>query len=486
MRMRVKFHKVGGAACHNIMEYTIRKGCFKKEELAKLASALGFPSNIFVKELSKSSDCFLQSDYASLQAGKAITAERLKHVLDSGALNHRLEKIFNKYDAEYNVKVIVKAVSLLVHRQLCFSEISTSRMAFELYSMEDGSGLPAELGPVSQALKLMDRVMAPSRLEAEIGKQQHYCDLPSRIQMYEFFDLVVRCLKSSEAKREMEVQIGNHDKNTLTTASETSLPDISKILMTTDQQVLDFLDERYKSSLFKKVDPTPAPLNNQRIISLAPRKILRSTSKEHLCALVPPLERSQQQLHQARSGRMVLSTTQCIESLSRPHTSLSMDYQTRDTSGRLSQLQLRQRSIQTLTRSTQRPVKDPAFLSKSAPNILLGRSEQHNVMYDDASDSGDITETISKICIESVHRAREAVCSSVANLPQVQPAETMHDSRRGSTLTDKLQKRRLSRRLRTPTLPIVRITPIISKEEMRRHQDNISELEWDRLRKLNY
>ena len=456
--------------------YTTRKGCFKKEELEKLASSLGFPSNIFIKELSTSTDCSLQSEYTRLQDGKTITAERLKYMLESGALNHRLEKIFNRYEAKYNMKVIVKAMSLLAHRQLSFSEISTCRMAFELYSMEDGSGLPAELVPVSQALKMMDRVMAPTRLEAEIGKQQHYCDLPSRIQMYEFYDLVIKCLKSSEAEREMEVQIGSDDGNSLSVTSDSSLPDISKMLMTTDQQVLDYLDKRYRASLFKKVDPTPVPLDNQRIISMAPRRILRTISKEHSCALVPPLELSQQQLHQARNGRMVLSASQCAtveESLSRPHTAMSMDYRTKHNSGRFSQLQLRQRPKQ--IPSTQlidsRPVTDPVFLSKSAPNILLGRDEER----DDATDTGDITNTISKICVDSVYRAREAVSSSVASLPQL--ATTI-------TLPAKLQKRRLSRRLRTPTVPVVKLTAIVSKEEMRRHQDSISELEWERLRKF--
>ena len=464
--------------------YTTRKGCFKKEELAKLASALGFPSNIFTKELRKSSDCCLQSDYARLQDGKTITVERLRHILESGTLNHRLEKIFNKYDAEYNIKVVVKAISLLTHRQLSFSEIATGRMAFEVYSMEDGSGLPAELSPVSQALKLMDRVMAPTRLEAEIAKQQHHCDLPSRIQMYEFYDLSGRCLKLSEAERELEMQIGNNDDNTISTASDTSLPDISKMLMTTDQQVLDYLDERYKSSLFKKAEPTPAqPLDDQRIISMAPRRILRSMSKEHSCALVPPLERSQQQLHQARSGRSVLSATQCAsveEVLSRPRTSLSMDGQTRSTTSRLSQNLIRQRRNQTPSRLTDRPVKDPTFLSKSSPNILINRGEE--CMYNDVVDSGDITDTISTICVESVYRAREAVYSSVASLPQVEPAT---ESRRSSTLlTNKLQRRRLSRRLCTQRLPAVKLTPIVTKEEIRGHQDIISELEWERLRKF--
>ena len=476
--------------------YTTKKGFFKKGELAKLASALGFPSNFFIKELRKSSDCCFESDYARLEDGKAISGERLKDILQSGALNHRLEKIFNKYDAQYNIKVIVKAVSLLADRQLSFSEVATARMAFEVYSMEDGSGLPAELAPVSQALKLMDRVMAPTRLQAEIAKQQHYCELPSRIQMYEFYDLAVRCLKLSEAEREMEAQISRNisdDINALSTASsDTSLPDISKMLMTTDQQILDFLDERYKSSMYKKVDPTPAPLGDQRIISMAPRRMLRSMSKEHSRAIVPPLERSQQQLHQARSGEMVLSATQCASvkegfQYSRPHTSMSMEHQTRNNS-RLSQNLVQWRRNRTpSSRLTDRSVKDPVFnfLSKSAPNILLDRGEEH-ICSDAGMDSDDITDAISKICVESVYRAREAVCSSVASLPQVEATvgETM-DSRRGSMLlSDKLHKRRLSRRLRTPSLPTVKLTPIITKEEMKRHHDSISELEWERLRKV--
>ena len=307
--------------------------------------------------------------------------------------------------------------------------------------------------------------------------------------MYEFYDLAVRCLKLSEAEREMEIQIGKNDDNILSTASDTNLPDISKMLMTTDQQVLDYLDERYRSSLFKKVEPTPAqPLDDQRVISMAPRRILRSMSKEHSCALVPPLERSQQQLHQARSGRNVLSATQYAsveESLSRPRTSLSMGGQPRSTTSRLSQNLIRQRRNQTPSRLTDRPVKDPIFLSKSAPNILIDRGEERT-LYNDVVDSGDISDTISTICMESVYRAREAVYSSVASLPQVEPAtETMDSQKRGSTvLTNKLQRRRMSRRLCTLSLPVVGLTPIVSKEEMKRHQDSISELEWERLRKF--
>ena len=456
--------------------YTVRRGCFEKQELAKLALALGFPSNVLTKELSNLSEFSLQNDCAELEHGHSITEENLKLFLESGALNHRLEKVFNKYEAVYNVNLIVKAASLLSRRQLAFNEISTARMAFELYSMEDGSGLPAELVPISQALKLVERVMAPTRLQAEIAKQQQNCDLPSRIQMYEFFDLVVRCLKWSEAAREMETQVASHE---LSATSNSNPPDISKILMTTDQLVLEFLDERYKAAIFKKVDPTPVPLEKQRIVSTAQRRTLRAASKEQSRVLIPSLEQSQQRLHQARRGRSVMSAKQYStveENKSRSRTSLGGEYKNlmRNTCGRMSQLHWPKCAPNTLEDGSE---KDP--LSKSAPSILFRKEDEEDVTEDDK-----IAATINDICVESVHKAREAISSSIAasSLPPLalqSPAVAM-DS--GSTA--KLSKRSLWRRLGTQSVPAVRLTPIISKDEIRKQQDRISELHWERLRKF--
>ena len=450
-----------------IMElYTTKKGCFKKGELTKLASALGFPSDILLKELTKSTDSTLQYEYTRLQAGKSITEKNLKYMLESGVLNLRLEKTFNRYDAKYNVKLIVKAMSLLHHRQLTYSEISEGRVAFELYSMVDGSGLPAELEPVSQALKLMERVMAPRRLEAEIQKQQYYCELPSRIQMYEFFDLVVKCVKSSQATRDME--INDRDESILSETKDVSLPDLSKILMTTDQQVLDYLDERYRESLYRRVDPTPNVLDDQHIVSMAPRRMLSTVSKEHSCIVIPPLERSQQKLHQARNGTMVLSADQhvAVEGLSRPHTCPNIDCRSRDDSGAPVKVHLRRRPWQTRN-LTHKPVEDPLLESKSVPNILHD-SHGHTVVDD------DVTDTICNICVDSVHRARETLRSSLASLPQHQVASTMvqlKDSR--IAMPSKC----------TPTPTHTPLTPIVTNEEIRRHQDTISELEWERLKR---
>lgn len=407
----------------------------KSRELASLASALGFPSDLFRSAMLSATDDLMQVECTRLQGGKLVSEESLKYLLDSGLLNRRLEKTFNKHDAEYNKTVILKAASLLRRGRLSYGEISLTRVAFELYSAEDASGIPAEIEPVTQALKFIDRIMAPARLEAEIQKQQHYCDLPSRIQLYEFFDLVVRCSTSKEAYIQMQEQKGSPDH-----ATNSDTPNISKLLKTSEQQVNDYLDESYKASLFKTVDPCPVPLEEKRAVSVAPRRALRSVSTEHSYALVPHIERSQQLLYQARNGTMVLSSSQYKVVESRPCTSLS-----REIRGRQKSKQIPLDSVDTM-------------VSKSAPCIL----DQHQVL-----DSEDyFSDTITKSSLDSNKRARGAI-----NCSFVSPKEPTN-----SLPTD--DSSRFTSRERG-----VALTEIVTKEDIRRHQDRISELEWEGLKR---
>ena len=455
--------------------YTAKRGWFKKVELAKLASALGFPSDLFLRELGASPNSALQYEYSKLQCGKSISERNLRCLLESGALNYRLEKTFNKHDADYNTRAILKAMSFLNHRQLSYDEISEGRLAFEVYSVEDGSGLPAQLKPVSQALKLMNRVMSPSKLEAEIQKQQHICDLPSRIQLYEFLDLAIKCTKSQDAEREMEQHIIMAEKEQLQDDNDTCLPDISKMLMTNEQQVLDYLNKRYRSSLVKRhVDSScPVPLDDKRIVSMVPRRKLRSLSREHSCALLTPLERSQQQLHQARSGKMVLSSNQAnatVERISRPNTSLSWVYRSRG-SGRLTQLS----TDRQIPRERLPSVEDPMRQSKSAPNILLGSSTElcHR------REGNDLTATISKICVGSVHRAREMLGSTFDLFSKHElTTSALPEIEHVTMVVNTLPKREGAR--------VNGVSAIVSKDDLRRHQDRMSELQWERLKMHNY
>ena len=460
--------------------YTATRGWFTKGELAKLGSALGFPNDIFFRELA--TNRVYCDEYDGLQSGKSISEENLRYLLESGSLNYRLEKTFNKHDAKYNVKTILKAMFLLHHRQLSYKEISEGRLAFELYSVEDGSGLPAILTPVSQALKLMERIMSPSRLEAEIKKQQQYRDLPSRIQLYEFFELATKCSKQKHATREME-QCVEHKAFSM----EADNLDISKLLMTEEQQLLNYLDDCYKASLVKRVDPRPVPLQDQdqRAVSMAPRRILRSLAKEHSTALLSPLERSQQQLHQTRNGKMILSPGQVhatVErfSMCRPNASLyNMDYRGTDRLGN-APLKIPRKMLPPI-------IEDPLLQSKSAPSILLGSSAKldHEHSGDDIMEDNDLTAAINKICVGSVQRVRETIGSLfhghflepqhvTTTLPGIEEHVTMV-----TAISSGIEEQS---RVRKSRVVGVALTAIVSKEDLRRHHERMGELEWERLR----
>ena len=460
--MRDRFGASGWGCVKSMEPYTVKRGWFTKGELAKLGSALGFPNDIFFRELV--ANRAYRDEYARLQSGKSISERNLRYLLESGSLNHRLEKTFNKHDAKYNVKTILKAMFLLHHRQLSYKEISEGRIAFELYSVEDGSGLPAILTPVSQALKIMDRIMSLSRLEAEIKKQQQYRDLPSRIQLYEFFELVTNCSKQKDATREME-QCVDHKTSSL----EADNLDVSKMLMTKEQQLLNYLDDCYKALLIKHIEPCPVPLQDQRAVSMAPRRTLRSLAKEHSTALLLSLERSQQQLHQTRNGKMILPPGQVhatVERFSRPNTSLP---------------------LQKIPRKMLPPIEDPPLQSKSAPSILLGSCAKMD--HEHRGNDMDLTAAISKICVGSVQRAREAIGSSIhgclsehelqpytTTLPGIEEHVTIVTSTSSNT------EQQLQVRKSNQDGVGVALTAIVSKEDLRRHQDRIGELEWERLR----
>lgn len=477
---------MGGAAQKRRMEqYTSKRGFFKKGELAKLATALGFPSDFFLNELSKSEDSCLRSEYAKLENSKFIAEKSLKRMLKSGGFNHRLEKIFNQHDAQYNIQIILKAMQVLHHRQLSYREISQCRLAFELYSVEDGSGLAAELEAVSLALKLTERVMAPSRLEAEIQKQQHYCDLPSRIRLHEFFELVTKCSTSSDAKKEMELEMENRSLT-----SEASAPDVSKMLTTSEQQLVNYLDKRYRETLVKRVEPvaslSPVTVGKQSAVSAIPRKMLRALSEEHSFALVPPLEKSQQRLHQARNGTVVFPSDKCavIESVSRSSTSMSVNYRNKERSG--DRLQQRRNCK---TRHKLPSVEDPIVTSKSAPNLLFGRCEEN--------DDLDLTDAISKICVGSVEKAREVISQSFVSLPQYDHSTATTLPAMGNTtslpvdsitllpvIREVSEKTKSRSRSRLPAGHLgVALSAIVTKDDIQRHEDRISELEWERLTK---
>lgn len=286
--------------------YTERAGYYDRNELFRLSSCLGFPGSLLADGLQ-----------SALQLNKPVSDGLIRNLLESNKLDHKLEKIFNHYSADYNHKLFLKAMSLLRHKRLGFSEISTARVAFELYRSEDGGGMIASASVVLQALIMLGRVMSPIRLETEIQKQQAIVSFPSRIQMYEFMELASGCALISTVEKAMGAFASIHIPSSTQDFTESELlplPDFDWLAMTKEERMSAYLDKKYRNALYKKVAPTPPAPNTDMedvlLVSRIHREESTAGSQRQLHVLMPALEQSQHQLFKARNGFTVLSKEQ--------------------------------------------------------------------------------------------------------------------------------------------------------------------------------
>lgn len=414
-----------------------------------------------------------------VQGGKPVSEKMIVKLLSSGALFKRLEKVFNKYPAKYNVKLIRKTMQHIRHRSLSFADIFDARVAFELYAYEDGRGIPAELSHLQQALKMVERIMSPSKLQMEIQRYSEVADVPSRLQMYEFFDIVALCGKTEieEKRRESEMSLQETNRAKREGTFDLNLPDFDEVLMTTDQRVTAYLEAKYRQSLYRKPIPTPAPLVTDRIIRTNSRRSLTSLANDQSRAITPCIERSQSQLHRVRSGFYVLSEPQfCAlhntlepteKVLPKKHgvlDPLSMDSDTRNGAHhkpvRVRLQGLPQRKM---------PTKHPAGAVAKSRSV-----------------SEKLKSTINDICADSVLRARDALDSSLAVVsPHLQvyqsPLETESDSKQESTVVSRARLVSRAQSVQRTDRPILQ--RVVSGRELEEHQGLIDELQWTTMRK---
>ncbi len=479
-------------------QYPVKAGFYDKNELSRLCSTLGYPGSFLLDGLKAASSQQLQAALLKLSQNKRVSNRVVHALLKCKHMQTKLEKVFNRYPADFNKKLFAKAMSLLKYRRLSFSEISDARVAYDLYASEDGGGMLPSADTVLQALKMLERVMSPVRLESEIQKQQKVVDLPSSIQVYEFMDLVIKCALSSEVEREMEL-VENPELHDLNHMS--SLTDFDQLLMTKDKKIQAFLDKQYRDSLFiLKREKEEAESNASSSISV--HRLASSQREESVAsalqqrrALTPSLEFSQHQLFRARGGFTVLTGEQCreIESLRASRQSSRAGMRPSTSCSGCTQSSPRQwtRSGLDSCRVTHTPAparrpetQDHPMHSKSAP-LLLPSIQRHA----DRATRGeemvveDLGDEISEICIESVYNASNALRESMSRLP--------HFSRpvvEGGGITKSGPSRRIRYKTKVVMVrPRAQSQPIITKEDMERHQGIIDDIEWKQLhRKWRY
>ena len=440
------------------------KGFYTKHELRRLCSCLGYPNDLFLNCLhglarAKPS---LRSECLKCLAGKPFSERTVKQLLEYKPLLLRLEKRFNRYDSKYNVKVIRKAMWLLRHQKMSFDEISDSRVAFDVYSCEDDSGLPADVDIVLSAFKMVDKIISPSKLECEIQKQQHVVDIPSRIQLYEFFSLIPLALNTSDIDSEINSDGANFVN--AQDSSDVSLPDLNRILMTSDQKKMVYLDQQYKQSLYREVLPAPVTMDTEHTVSAAPRRDLRALAQEQLRALFPSLELSQSQLHQVRGGRVVLSREQhrAVESGSR-----------QPSPSHIQESVWRSKCAQ--SRASQRgklPSKGSlGKLTREGKGSAVSIGQEEPVF----SERG---------CIKAVVKAREALQTNFSSIPQQRLTNTSTDPLCKQETLDPL----LHRPSTAPELGVGggghpwHFEPVVTSDELKEQQGRINDLRWASLR----
>ncbi len=487
-----------------LLQFPSRKG-YTRRELCYLAVCLGYPSSLFPMGF-KTAPGF-QAALQRLDSGKRVSEKVFLELLDSKILLHdRLDKLYNRYPAKYNVKLIKRAHYLLKHGTLSFSDVSDARIAFELYACEDGSGLQANVGTVRQALKMLERVMSPLRLEAEVQKYHEISEIPNRFQVFEFLDLVVMC----ETTQEVEKRVSSTCSLGNTNDTDLGLPDFNEILMTPDQKISKYLDEQYQASLLSLLDPTPAVLDADHIVDGAARRALLSRSSEQSRAITPSLEHSTSQLKQTRGGSLVLSKEQfsaCVLKVQQvnSHEMQPAKYPLADPpteNGRKGHGKLHRRKAlqfrfkrvpRMLPTAEQNPTKIALKNAATTPELDVQKHEQNSIGHVDRER--DLSHTIDSLCVASVLRAREALRTSFDSAQAHQVAlETTYSTTDGAPAAVDTKSLGYSKRWShtdsaglprgTPGQPArLQVAPVVSRQEWMRHQGLMDDLEWRTLRR---
>ncbi len=291
------------------MEFPKVPGCFDKSELSSLSECLGYPGDMLICGMKSYRSIQVESALKNLEAGlSSVSSKLLAEVLEQRHMNRNLEHLFNNHSTQYNQKVFKKAMQMLQHHKLGFSELYKARVSYELYSEHAGGGMRPEEDAVLPALKMAGKVMAPLQLESVLKRHHSVCDLPPNIQLYEFIDIVA----SAQSLQDVVKELGKQTESAGTSSTSVMLSSYERTIMTEDEQVLTHLDRKYKASLYKDVKPKapPAQFSHVQLVSGAARKTVSVMARRELHALAPCLEVSQQNVHQARNGFVTLSAKQ--------------------------------------------------------------------------------------------------------------------------------------------------------------------------------
>ncbi len=461
-----------------LLQFPSRKG-YSRRELCYLAVCLGYPSSLFTNGFESARGPVLQAAHKRLQSGKRVSEDVLWQLLDSKILDDKLDKLYNKYPAKYNAELVKRAHSMLKHRTLTFKEISDARIAFELYAREDGEGMEADGGTVLQAAKMMDRIMSPIRMEAEVQKHREASEVPGRFQIFEFLDLVGMCETTQEVERRLSSScILEHTQDT-----GSSLPNFTEMLLTPDQKCSKYLDEHYRASLHTPVDQTPSVTDTDHNVDRTTRRALLTRSSKQIRAITPSLELSTSQLKQARNGHLTFSSeqfTQCVSRRDLTRKQLVKDPLTDSSSESCHRGMLPRRKR--LRFRFQRIPRSLPGVEQKPPEVDLKMTSEPGT---GSSEEVDLSHAISAMCVASVLRARNTLKSSYDSVTvqhSTPPTHSLTTAVTASRMTNSKLSPKANNDSAVGRSTKPRVEAVVSRKALERHQGLIDDLEWKALR----
>jgi len=231
------------------------RGIITWRELSSLMKALGIP-DIPLGLLNRMAASHTPENSPGLEYKSFL------HLLHSDPFSATLDYTYNRHNSTYNIRVIKKALSLLIDGFLSLEDLQASRMGFTLYEGETCNGIQLEAASVIAAMRVTGKAIAPRKLVAWLDGIEE--DVPGRLQLYEFLELVKLCNDRTEENKAVPTVTTTVDRSR---AGLFELTD-ANFLLTPNQKLEKHMNEDY--------DNTVSLVNSQQI---PPRETLTSAKK---------------------------------------------------------------------------------------------------------------------------------------------------------------------------------------------------------------
>lgn len=232
------------------------RGLITWQELSSLLKALGIP-DIATGMLNRMSIAHTPDNSPGLEYKPFL------NLLHSDSFSSTLDYTYNRHNSTYNVRVIKKSISLLVDGFLTFGTLRAARLGFTLYEGETCTGLTLDAPVLCSALRVSGLSIAPKKLSSWLTSIEE--DVPGRLQLYEFLDLVKLCSDRLEQTKSVPAVSTSVERSRVGLFELTD----ANFLLTPGQKLGKHMDEDY--------DNTVSLVNLQQ---LPPRESLTSSTKK--------------------------------------------------------------------------------------------------------------------------------------------------------------------------------------------------------------